>query len=329
MTMQEFRGWPALLVTVIGTVFMAASAASQTTYPTRVVTLIVPLQAGTASDLVGRVLAEKVGGKLGKQIVVENITGGGGGVGAQRVAKSEPDGYTLGAFNNGVHTILPHMSTRLQFEPTRDFAPITLLAGFPSVLIVNRDLPATSLKDLIALAKQSPGKLNYASVGVGSPQHIAMEQLKADAGIDMTHVPYRGGAQATQAISTGEVNAFWIATSVALPFIQAGAVRAIAVGERERTKTLPDVPTVAESGLPEYEYSPVLALFAPTGTPSDILSLLHREFTDALRQPDVIKRLQAAGLEPRTSSPAELQKWLQTESVRMAPVVKRVGASDQ
>ncbi len=157
--------------------------------------------------------------------------------------------------------------------------PVTLLARFPSVLIVNTALPVKNVGDLIALAKKEPGKLNYASVGVGSPQHLAMEQLKADAGIEMTHVPYRGGAAATQAISTGEVNAFWIATSVALPFIQANTVRAIAVGDRERTKTLPDVPTVDESGIKGYEYMPTLALFAPKGTPADVVAYLNREFT--------------------------------------------------
>lgn len=300
---------------------------AQSNYPNRSITLVVPLQAGTASDLVARVLADKFAARTGKQVVIENITGGGGGAGAQRVARADPDGYTLGAFNNGVHTILPFMGMKLPFDPFRDFVPITLLSRFPSVLIVNNGLPVQSVKDLIALAKKEPGKLNYASVGVGSPQHLAMEQLKADAGIDMLHVPYRGGAQATQAISTGEVNAFWIATSVALPFIEAKSVRAIAVGDKARTKTLPDVATVDESGVPGYEYAPTLALFAPKGTPPDVVAFLNREFSAALKDPEVIKRLEAAGLEAHTSTSESLQSSLETESKRMAPLIAKLGLS--
>lgn len=299
-------------------------AAKAQDFPNRPITLIVPLQAATASDLVARVIAQNFSARTGKSMVIENVVGGGGGIGAQRVARAAPDGYTLGAFNNGVHTILPATGMKLGFEPFEDFAPVTLLARFPSVLIASPALPVNSLQDLIALAKKEPGKLTYASVGVGSPQHLAMEQLKADAGFDMLHVPYRGGAQATQAISTGEVNAFWIATSVALPFIQAKTVKALAVGDRERTKTLPDVPTVDEAGVKGYEYMPTLALFAPKGTPPDVIAYLHREFTLSLKDPDVIKRLEAAGLEAHNSSGAELQASLSAEAKRMAPLVKKL-----
>ena len=223
---------------------MQPEAAAQAGYPVKPVTIIVPLQAGTASDLVMRVVGEKLGEALGQRAVVENVPGAGGAVGAGRVAKAAPDGYLLGAFNNGVHTILPHMDTRLGFDPATDFAPITLLARFPSVLIVPADLPARSLQELFALARQSPGKLNYASVGCGSPQHLAMEMLLGAAGVQLAHVPYKGGAQATLAIAANEVQAFWIATSVALGQIRAGKVRALAVGEKNRTAALPDVPTV-------------------------------------------------------------------------------------
>ena len=300
-------------------------AFAQSDFPNRPITLMVPLQVATASDLVARVIAQNFGERTGKTMIVENVVGGGGGIGAQRVARARPDGYTLGAFNNGVHTILPATGMKLGFEPFDDFVPVTLLARFPSVLIVNTALPVNTLQDLIALAKKEPGKLSYASVGVGSPQHLAMEQLKADAGIDLLHIPYRGGAQATQAISTGEVNAFWIATSVALPFLQAKTVRALAVGERTRTKALPDVPTVDEAGVKGYEYSPTLALFAPKGTPPEVVAYLAREFTTSLSDPEVIKCLEAAGLEPQASSGAELQASLAAEAKRMAPLVKKLG----
>ncbi|MFN3656341.1 MAG: Bug family tripartite tricarboxylate transporter substrate binding protein [Pseudolabrys sp.] len=303
---------------------VALPAAAQD-YPSRAITMVVPLQAGTASDLVARVVAQNVTARTGKQIVIENVTGGGGGIGAQRVARATPDGYTIGAFNNGVHTILPATGMKLGFDPFTDFAPVTLLARFPSVLIVSPKLPVNSLKELIDLAKKDPGKLTYASVGVGSPQHLAMEQLKADGGFDLLHVPYRGGAQATQAVSTGEVHAFWIATSVALPFIQAKTVRALAVGDRVRTKTLPDVPTVDEAGVKGYEYMPTLALFAPKATPPAALAWLHKEFTASLKDPEVIKRLEAAGLEAKISTGEQLQASLSDEAKRMAPLVKKLG----
>jgi tripartite-type tricarboxylate transporter receptor subunit TctC len=307
-------------------VFILASvggSSAQSNYPTRPITIVVPLQAGTASDLVARIIANDISERTGKTIIVENVLGGGGGIGASRVARAAPDGYTVGAFNNGIHTILPFTAMKFGYEPFNDLAPITLLARFPSLLIVNSALPVNSVSDLIALAKKEPGKLNYASVGVGSPQHVAMEQLKADAGIDMLHVPYRGGAAATQAIATGEVNAFWIATSVALPFVKAGTVRAIAVGDRERTKTFPDVPTVGET-IKGYEYMPTLALFAPSATPLDILAYLHREVTTSLRKPEVIARLEAAGLEAQSSNGAELQASLDAEAKRLGPLVKKL-----
>lgn len=299
-------------------------ATAQSNYPNRPITLIVPLQAGTASDLVARVLTQDIGDRTGKTILIENIIGGGGGIGAARVARSAPDGYTLGAFNSGIHTILPYTGMKLGFEPFTDLMPITVLARFPSVLIVNPGLPVNNVAELIALAKKDPGKLNYASVGVGSPQHVAMEQLKADAGIVMQHVPYRGGAAATQAIATGEVNVFWIAVSVALPFIQAKTVRAIAVGDDVRTKIFPDVPTVGET-IKGYDYMPIFALFTPKGTPPDVTAYLHKEFTTSLKKPEVIKRLETAGLEAHTSSPAELQAALDKEAKRLGPLVKKLG----
>ncbi len=314
-------------ITVLGILTLSSMAVSQEGFPSRNVFLVVPLQAGTASDLVARVLGDKLSVKLGRPVIVENIVGAGGGVGAQRVARSEPDGHVLGAFNNGIQTILPHMGgARLQFDPMSDLIPITLLARFPSVLIVNKDLPVKSLPDLVALAKQAPGKLNYASVGHGSPQHLAMEELKALTGMELTHVPYRGGAQATTAVVTGEANAFWIATSVALPFIQSGQVRAVAVGERARTKLLPEVPTTRELGL-DYEYSPWLALYAPARTPKPIVERLRKDVTEALRDPELKEKLSSQGLEAQESTEQELRAMVADESGRMAKLISQLGLS--
>jgi tripartite-type tricarboxylate transporter receptor subunit TctC len=301
-----------------------ASSAAQSNYPNRPIVMVVPLQAGTASDLVARIIAQDFSERTGKTMLIENVLGGGGGIGAARVARSTPDGYTIGAFNSGIHTILPYTGMKLGFEPFEDLIPVTVMARFPSVLIVNPGLPVTNVAELIALAKKDPGKLNYASVGVGSPQHVAMEQLKADAGIDMTHVPYRGGAAATQAIATGEVNVFWIAVSVAQPFIEAKTVRAIAVGDDVRTKIFPNVPTVGET-IKGYDYMPIFALFTPKGTPPDVVAYLHKEITTSLKRPEVIKRLEAAGLEARTSTGAELNAALNKEAKRLGPLVRKLG----
>ena len=296
-----------------------AAGARAENYPTRPVTLVVGVQAGTAGDLVARVLAEAVGAKLGQRIVVENVVGAGGAIGAQRVARALPDGHVLGLFNSGVHAILPNTGAPLGFDPWKDLAAVTLLVETASVLIARPTLEATSLGALIAAARQAPGKLNYASVGHGSPQHMAMEQLKDDAGIDLTHVPYRGGSQATLAVSQGEVDVFWINTSVALPFIQAGTVRPLAVGSRERLKILPDVPTVREQGLPNYEYTGLYTLFAPDRTPTAIVDILNRAFAEALADPKLADVLTQRGFTPRSSSGGEIVARLREESDRLAP----------
>lgn len=318
-----------LLVLILSWFPLSLSAEAEEVFPARPIVLVVPVQAGTASDLVARVLANRVGARLGQPIVVENTAGAGGALGAQRVATAEPSGYTIGAFNNGIHTVLPFMGGQLPFDPMKDFVPLTLLANFPLVLIANPALPVSALQEFVALARQHPGKINYASPGPGSPQHIGMERLMAEAGIQMTHVPYRGGAQATQAIATGEVDVFWIATSVALPFIQAGKVRALAVGERQRTATLPDVPTVQEAGYPDYEFSGWLALFAPRGTPAKITERLRSEFIAALQDPEIEQRIKSQGVGIRTSTGDELMKEIIHEREKTSPIISRLGLKRQ
>jgi tripartite-type tricarboxylate transporter receptor subunit TctC len=305
-----------------------AGAAQAETYPTRPITLVVAVQAGTAGDLVGRVLAESVGNKFGTRIVVENILGAGGAIGAQRVARANPDGYTLGLFNNGVHSILPNMGTPMGFDPWTDLAPVTLLVETNSVLIASPNLKANSLRELIAMAKAAPDKLTYASVAFGSPQHLAMEQLKSDAGIEMLHVPYRGGAQATMAIAQSEIDVFWINTSVALPFIEAGKVRPLAVGSRQRVSVLPDVPTVREQGLPNYEYTGLYTLFAPARTPQPIVDTLAKAFAAGLQDPKVVAILKQQGFTPHPTTAAEVTEMLRQDSARIAPIMKRIGMTN-
>jgi len=314
-----------VLAMLVVAVCIAALPAHAQTFPNRPITIVVAVQAGTAGDLVARVLAENVGTRIGQRIVVENVVGGGGSVAATRVAKAEPNGYMLGLFNSGVHVILPNMGTQLTFDPWTDLAPVTLLVETASVLIASPTLKVKSVQDLVAMAKESPGKLNYASVGHGSPQHMAMELLKTQAGIDMTHVPYRGGAQATMAISQGEVDVFWINTSVALPFIESDKVKALAVGSRSRIDVLPDVPTVREQGLPDYQYTGLFTLVAPAKTPAATMDTLHKAFADALADPKVIDLLTKQGFTPRSSTGAEVTEMLKEENTRITPIIKQIG----
>lgn len=318
------RSAVAILCSAFQFLVFAATAQAQT-YPARPINLVVAVQAGTAGDLVGRVLAESVGNKLGQRIVVENVVGAGGAIGAQRVARANPDGYTLGLFNSGVHAILPNMGTPLGFDPWADLAAVTLLVETNSVLIASPNLKANSLRELIAMAKDAPNKLNYASVAFGSPQHLAMEELKSQAGIEMTHVPYRGGAQATLAIAQSEVDVFWINVSVALPFIQSGKVRPLAVGSRQRVAVLPDVPTVREQGLPDYEYTGLYTLFAPARTPDAVMATLSKAFAEGLADPKVVAILKQQGFTPHPSTAAEVTAMLRQENSRLAPIMKRIG----
>jgi len=316
--------YAALAMLVVAACVTAPPVQAQT-FPNRPITIVVAVQAGTAGDLVARVLAENVGSRIGQRIVVENMVGGGGSIAATRVAKADPNGYTLGLFNSGIHVILPNMGTQLTFDPWTDLAPVTLLVETASVLITSPTLKVKSVQDLIAMAKESPGKLNYASVGHGSPQHMAMELLKTQAGIDMTHVPYRGGAQATMAISQGEVDVFWINTSVALPFIESDKVKALAVGSRSRIGVLPNVPTVREQGLPDYQYTGLFTLVAPAKTPAAAMDTLQKAFADALADPKVIDLLTKQGFTPRSSTGAEVTDMLKDENTRMMPIIKQIG----
>lgn len=323
-----FRSALAILCgAVIGATALGAAQrqAHADTFPSRPISLVVAVQAGTAGDLVGRVLAESVGAKLGQRIVVENILGAGGALGAQRVVRAEANGYTIGLFNNGIHAILPNMGTPMGFDPWTDLAPITLLVETNSVLIASPTLKANSLRDVIAMAKAAPNKLNYGSVGFGSPQHLAMEQLRSDAGIEMTHVPYRGGAQATMAIAQSEVDVFWINTSVALPFIESGKVKPLAVGSRQRVSVLPDVPTVREQGLPNYEYAGLYTLFAPARTPQPIMDTLRKAFAEGLADPKVVAILKQQGFTPHPTTADEVTEMLRQDNARIAPIMKRIG----
>jgi tripartite-type tricarboxylate transporter receptor subunit TctC len=306
---------------------VSQNAHAQAKYPTRPINIIVGLSAGSAIDLVVRLLADKVGPKLGQPIVIENVIGSNAILPGLRVAKAEPNGYTLGAYTNAMQTILPHMGQKLQFDPITEFVPITMLGFLPSLLIVNSELPARSVKELVALAKASPGKFNYGSAGFGSWQHLAMEQLKGETGMDLTHVPYRSAAQAVQATATGDVNAFWTPISVARPFMEAGKVRALALGESERSPEMPDVPALTELGLQGSGYSVWSAIYAPAGTPPEVVERLRLEFEQALSPPETRKRIADFGLVVRTGHGDGFMQKVRQEGELMATTIKRLGVA--
>jgi tripartite-type tricarboxylate transporter receptor subunit TctC len=303
----------------------AGNALAQSDYPRRQVQIVIPLQAGSGSDIALRALTDRLATSMGQAFLVDNVPGGGGILGAEKIAKAAPDGYMLGAFNNGLLTVLPQMGVKLSYDPFRDFVPIGRVAMIPSAVVVPADAPARSIGEFVAQAKAAPGKLNYSSTGVGSVQHLGFELFKADAGINVTHVPYKGGVQAMVAVVAGEAQASMIGLSVSLQYVKSGRVRALAVTGARRSALLPEVPTMQQAGLPGFEYEPWLALYAPKGTPRPIIDRLNAEIAKALAPAEVRQRLLAQGLEVRTTTPEELGAVVKAESAEMARVISQAG----
>ena len=308
-----------------GLLFCLAQLAAAQTYPQRAIHLIVPFPPGGGNDTVARAIAQQTGPALGQPIVVDNRPGAGGIIGADAAARSAPDGYTL--FLGGVasHAVNPHMHTRLPYDPVKDFAPITLVASAPSVLVVHPSVPARTIQEFAAHARANPGKLNYASNGNGSSSHIAAVLYETNAGVKMTHVPYKGVGPALTDLMTGRIEVMFNSIVAILPHIQAGKLRALAVTSKARSSLLPDVPTVAESGWPQYEAGSWYGILAPAGTPSAIIDRLHQEIVKSLKDPEVQKRLAAEGADVIGSTPQEFAAHIRGELARMGQAVKAAG----
>lgn len=299
-------------------------AAAQT-YPGKAIQVVVPMQAGSAGDVTVRILAQKITSSMGQSLVVENVAGAAGLIGAERLARAPADGYTIGAMGDSMLTQVPHLQARINYDPLNSFEPISVLASVTMVLVVHPAVAVTNLGELVALAKARPGTLDYASGGIGSPQHVGMELFKDITGTALTHVPFRGAAQAALDVVSGRIPVMLTALSVALPFIRDGRLRAVAVASKQRSALLPAVPTAVESGLPGYEFTPWVAIYAPKGTPGAIIDRLNRETGLALADPAVRDRLLALGLEPETSTPGELAVRLKDDHARMGKLIKAVG----
>jgi len=299
---------------------IAASAFAQE-YPEKPVMIVLPLQVGSASDVAVRMFAERLGEGLKQPFVVENVTGAAGLIGAERVSKARPDGYTLAALNNSILTILPNIQReRVKFNPFDDFVPVHGIANIPTLLSVHESVPVRNVAELVALAKRKPGELNYATGGLGSPQHLAGEMFMAMSGVRMTQVPYKGATAATAGLAGGQTQVMFIAHSLALPFLSSGKIRPIAFAGGKRSPAFPDLPTVAEAGVPGYDYSSWIGLFAPKGTPPAVLARLRSESAKAL--PGLKDRLEKAGLELWALPPTELPGVVKEDHARWARVVR-------
>lgn len=280
--------------------FLLASAAQAPaqTYPSKPVLVILPLQAASASDIAARIVVERMAEGFKQQFPVENVAAAAGLVGTERVRTARPDGYTLAALNNSILTILPNINRdKARFDSVGDFIPIRGIATIPTLIGVNGALPVKTVPEFLAYAKTRPGQLNYASGGPGSPQHLATEMFMHMSGVKMAHVPYRGATQAAADLAAGQVHFMMIAHTLALPFLDDGKVRPIGFAGAKRSAAFPDLPMAHESGVPGYDYSSWIALFAPKGTPDDIVARLRAEATRIMAMPDMPERLAKSGLE--------------------------------
>jgi len=296
------------------------SAAQQ--YPAKPLLMLMPLQAGSAVDVMIRIVAQKMSENLGQQIVIENQPGAAGSIGAERVKRSAPDGYTVGVLNDSILTMIPNIR-QVAYDPLKDFAPVGVVAAITWVMVVNNDLPAKMVPEFVALARSRPGKIDYSSGGNGSPQHVAMEAFKAATGIDLVHIPYRGATAAAVEVMSNRVQAHFSAVSIVLPYIKDGRMRALGVPSNTRSPLLPEVPTFTEAGVPGFEWRTWASFVVPLATPGPVVERLNTEMVKAVSSPEVREKLIAQGLEPIGSKPEMVTQWTQDGLKRMRDIVKR------
>ena len=308
---------------ISGLLLALTAAASAQTYPNKPVRVIVPFPPGAINDTVGRLISTHLSERLGKQFVVENRAGAGGVVGTEVAANAPKDGYTL-LIVSLVNTVNPWLY-KLNYEPIKSFAPIAAIASSPNVLVVHPDLPAKTLAEFIALAKAKPGQIQYSSGGVGSFQHLGGELFKITAGVNLLHVPFRGGGPAMIDLIGGHTKANFATMPTATPQVKAGKIRALAVGAATRQPLLPDVPTFAEAGLPGYEVANWVGIVAPAGTPAAIVDKLHKEIEAILASPEMQKQLANDGLDAMRLGPAQFTDYMEKELVKWGQVVKEGG----
>jgi tripartite-type tricarboxylate transporter receptor subunit TctC len=297
-------------------------------YPSRPIRMIVAFAPGGAPDIIGRIVAQRLNEKVGQPVIVDNRPGATGNIGAEIVARATPDGYTLFLATLSV-AISPSFYRKLAFDPVTSFAPIGMVASVPLLLVVPPSLPAKSVQDLIKLAKDQPGKLNYASVGTGSPQHLSAELFKSVSGTNLVHVPYKGGGPATAAVLSGEAHVFFAGMPPALPHVKAGRLRGLAVSTAKRSASATEIPTVSEAGLPGFEADNWNALLAPRGTPAKVISRLGSELEKILNLGEVKSLLVQAGAESAYSTPQALSDRIKTETIKWSKVARTAGVKPE
>ncbi len=298
---MKFQKFFAAVVTVV----FVCGASAQPAYPAKPIQVVLPLAAGSSGDALLRVVLQQMSEQMGQAITIENQAGAAGLIGAEKVKRAAPDGYTLGGFSDSVLNYAPNLLPSAGFDPANDFEPISLVSDISWVLVVNPSVPAKTVEELVALAKSRPGKIDYGSAGNGSPHHIVMELFKSATGTSIIHIPYKGATPATTDVVGGQVSLMFSGTSVALPFIKEGRLRALAVMSPRRSPLLPDVPTMQEAGLKGFTFSTWLGLYAPKGTPRPIIDRLNVELAKALKVPKVNERLVSMGFDPASSTPEE------------------------
>lgn len=323
MTMKRILGLAlAALFAIAG---VAAQAQTQT-FPTKPIKIVVPFPPGGTTDVLARVIGQEMTKSWGQQVIVDNRPGAGGNTGSDVVAKSPADGYTLLMGTVGTHGINVSLYKKMPYDAVKDFAPVTLVASVPNLLVVHPSVPAKSVKELISHAKANPGKLNFASAGNGTSIHLSGEMFKTMTGVQMQHVPYKGSAPAVTDLLGGQVNMMFDNMPSALPHVKGGKLRALAVTSAKRSPAAPDVPTMAEAGVPGYEATSWFGILAPAGTPKDIVTKLNKEIARILAMPEIKEKLSAQGAEPVGNTPEQFAAHIKAEIKKWEGVVKASGA---
>lgn len=306
-----------------------ASTADAQSWPAKPIRIISPYPPAGANDLLARIIAPKLSEQLGQPVVVENRAGATGNIGAELVAKAPADGYTLLMGQAGNLTINISLMAKIPFDPVRDFSPVTMVASTPNVLVVHPSLPVRTVKDLIALAKAKPGQINYATSGIGSPGHLAAELLNKSAGIRLVHIPYKGAAPALLDVVAGNAHLYFTSAVSAQPFIPSGRLRMVAVASAKRSPSLPEVPTVAEAGFPEFDVSSWWGVVAPASTPREVVIRLQTEIHRVIALPEIRAKLAEQGLDIATNTPEQFAAYIKSETAKWAKLIREVGVKPE
>ncbi|MDP3620321.1 MAG: tripartite tricarboxylate transporter substrate binding protein [Polynucleobacter sp.] len=320
MNKKKILKWASSIALCLSSAVMVGTVHAQS-WPTKPIKFIVPYPPGGGTDVIARIVQEPMAKELGQQVIIDNRGGAGGSIGSALAAQSPSDGYTV-LFTLSSHTINPSFYPRLPFDTEKDFAPVVTIASLPQILVANPNFPAKNVKEVIEMAKAKPGSVSYASVGNGSPGHLAGAMMATDAGVDMVHIPYRGGGPAITDVIAGQVPLLWVSIPAAAQFVKSGKVKALAVSTVKRSAVFPDVPTMAESGFKDFEVDSWYAMFVPANTPKPIVERLNKAAIKVLAQPEVKEKLLSQGAEAVGDSPSQLAAVVKKELAKWKQVVK-------